>query len=45
MCPGLLRTPLAAAVGLGAFVVMALPGTAGPNKYDTVDPRQAETFA
>jgi uncharacterized membrane protein YhaH (DUF805 family) len=30
---------------VGWIVVMALPGTSGPNKYDTLDPRQAEVFA
>ena len=33
------------AVAVGWIVVMALPGTPGPNKYDTVDPGQAEVFA
>ena len=42
---GLINTYLYFAVLIAGIVVMALPGTAGPNKYDTVDPRQAETFA
>jgi len=42
---GLIHSALPIVAAIGWIVVMALPGTAGPNKYDTVDPGQAEVFA
>lgn len=38
---------LTIALEIGYIVLMALPGTAGPNKYgaDPLDPNQAEVFA
>jgi len=40
-----INTYLYLLVVLGGIVVMALPGTAGSNKYDSNDPSQAEVFA
>jgi hypothetical protein len=42
---GLIHSALPFVAAIGWIVVMALPGTSGPNKYDEVDPRQAEVFA
>ena len=42
---GLVHSALPFVGAVGWIVVMALPGTTSANKYDTIDPSQAEVFA